>query len=129
MPQLVPIQNIPNQEFTVTLNGVSFDITLKTVADFTAATVTINGVDTIDGSRTPAGAPLLPYKYEENGNFIFTNSGGYQLPYYTFFNVTQFLVYYSASELATIRSVPPPVFNPIGALPLRYQPVGYTLAS
>ena len=99
MPQLVPIQAIPNQELTTTINGVTYDIVLRTVDDFTAVSITINGVDTIDGSRTPAGAPLLPYKYEENGNFMFTNSNSYKMPYYTNFNITQVLLYYSPAEL------------------------------
>lgn len=128
MPMLVPIQAIPNQEFTITINGVTYDITLKTVEDFTAASLTINGVDTIDGSRTPAGAPLLPYKYEENGNFMFTNSNSFRMPFYTNFNVTQVLLYFSPAELAAARALPPPVFNPIGALPLRYKPQGYVAA-
>jgi hypothetical protein len=63
------------------------------------------------------------------GNFIFSNANGYQLPFYTFFNMTQFLLYYSASELAIMRALPPPVFNPVGAYPLRYMPQGYVAAS
>lgn len=129
MPQLIPIQAIPNQSFTVTLNGATFIISLRTIEDFTSVSIAINGVAVVDGSRTPAGAPLLPYKYEENGNFMFTNSNSYRLPYYTNFNITQVLIYYSPTELAAIRAVPPPVFNPIAQDPLRYKPQGYTLAA
>lgn len=126
MPQLVPIRSIPNQKLTISLGGVTFDITLRTVDDFTATDVEINNVLVLQGSRTPAGCPLLPYRYEEvAGNFMFSG-GTLQLPYYTKFNVTQLLFYYTPAEIAAIRALPPPVFDPIAALPLRYKPEGYT---
>lgn len=128
MPMNVPIQAIPNQTLTITINGVNYEISLRTILDFTAVSIVINGVETVDGLRIPAGSPLLPYQYEENGNFIFANSGGFQLPFYTYFNLTQTLLYYSPAELASFRSVPAPVFNPLGALPLRYKPTGYVEA-
>lgn len=128
MPQIVPIRAIPNQQFTITLGGALFDITLKTIEDFTAVDIKINDEAVLNGSRTPAGAPLLPYRYEESGNFIFFSSTGQQLPFYVNFNVTQTLIYFTAEELAVFRALPPPQFNPIAALPLRYKPSGYVAA-
>ena len=56
-----------------------------------------------------------------------------QAPYYTLFNVTQSLFYFTAAELAAFREKPlPPIhstfFNPVGALPLRFSPSGYVEA-
>lgn len=127
MVQVVPIQAIPNQQFTITLGGVLFDITLRTIDDFTATSIRKNDVDVLDGSRTPAGALLLPYRYEESGNFLFVATD-FALPYYTKFNITQQLLYFSADEIAAFRALPAPQFNPIAALPLRYKPVGYVSA-
>lgn len=127
MPVNVPIQAIPNQKFSIVLGGATFIITLKTINDITAASITINDVVIIDGTRTPAGCPLLPYRYQENGNFIFASTG-FQLPHYTNFNVTQTLLYFAPDEIAVFRALPAPQFNLIAALPLRYKPVGYVSA-
>ena len=129
MPTQVPLQAIPSQTLTTTLDGNLFDLTIKYTNGVMSASMIINGVDTLDNMRIVAGSPLIPYKYLEAGNFLFLTQN-YELPLYTQFNITQFLVYFTAAELAAFR-VPPtfPVtasfFDPIGQLPLRFAPVGY----
>ena len=49
------------------------------------------------------GMPLLPYRYQERGNFLLLTNEG-DLPDFTQFGVTQFLVYLTAAELATLRA-------------------------
>lgn len=125
----VPISAVPNQSFTITLDNNLFDITIRYTNGVMAMSLTINGIDTIDNIRVVAGSPVIPSQYQEVGNFLFLTQN-FQLPIYTQFNVTQSLIYASASELATYRAIPTsPItaadFNSIAGLPLRFQPVGY----
>ena len=129
MPTNVPIQAIPNQSFTIPLDGNTFVITIKTTNGITAVSMTINEVDTIDNLIAAAGTLIIPAQYQEAGNFMFLTAN-YDLPIYTQFNVTQTLVYFTAAELTTFRTpVSPPItaayFNPIANLPLRFSPQGY----
>jgi hypothetical protein len=130
--QQIPIQQLPNQSFTVLLDGNQWDVTLKTVGDATAVSLILNGTDVLQGARCVAGSFLIPSRYEEAGNFFFVTQSR-QLPYYTQFNVTQSLIYASAAELAALRAPKPlPItaadFNPLAALPLRFAPQGYVRA-
>ena len=125
----VPIQSVPNQSFTVNLNNNIFGITIQTCKGINAVSITINGVDTIDGIRAVAGSLIIPSQYQEAGNLMFLTSN-YDLPIYTEFNISQSLIYFTAAELASFRTpitgiVTASNFNPLGALPLRFSPVGY----
>lgn len=131
--KIIPIQSIPNQHFSFVLDNNQWDFTLKTTGDQVSASILLNGIDVIDNTRCVAGGWIIPSEYQESGNFTFITLAE-QIPDYTQFGVTQYLAYYSAAELAAAR-VPPtyPItaadFNPYGALPLRFSPQGYTLAS
>jgi hypothetical protein len=130
MPQTIPIQALPNQEFTVVLDSNTWDFTIRETNAVMSVTLVLNGTTDIENLRAVAGMRVIPSQYEEAGNFIFSTQN-YALPDYTQFGISQNLLYYSAMELAAIR-VPTPVpitaawFNPIAALPLRFQPIGYT---
>lgn len=139
MPTGIPLQQIPNQKFTISLDGVLFNITLKKCNGVMAMSVSINGTATIDNLICAACAPIIPAKYLEDGNFMFLTANN-QLPDYKQFGLTQSLFYFTAAELAAFREVPvasspavPTVtaafFNPIAGLPLRFAPQGYTQAS
>lgn len=129
----IPIQPLPNQEFTVSLDGNTWDITLKTTNGVTVVTLVLNGNTLIENAIAAAGAMIIQYQYLENGNFFFVTQN-YELPDYTQFGTTQSLIYASASELAAIRSTPSsPIinaayFNPIASSPLRFSPQNYVLA-
>lgn len=128
--QTIPLQSIPNQEFTIQLNNNLFDITIRETNGCMSVSITINSVLTIENMRIVAGMRLIPSQYEEAGNFIFA-SNNEDLPFYTEFGNSQQLVYVTAAELAIIRApVAPPItasyFNPLAALPLRFSPQGYT---
>lgn len=131
MPQLVPIQTVPNQSFSITLSGNLFQMVLRVTEGVMSASVGINGEAVIDNMRVVAGSAIIPSEYEEAGNFMFVTQNQ-ELPDYTQFNTTQVLLYYTAAELEAFRTAPtPPVtadfFNPLGALPLRFAPQNYTL--
>jgi hypothetical protein len=131
----LPLQQVPNQSFSALLDGNQWDFVLKTVEDTTTVSLTLNGNDIMDNGRAVAGGFIIPSIYQEysSGNFFFVTQN-FDLPYYTEFTVTQYLIYVSAAELAALRapSASPFItaddFNPIAALPLRFSPQGYVLA-
>lgn len=130
MPQAVPLQRIPNQSLTIGLDGAVYDIELRSTGSIMAASVSRNGLSIIKNARAVAGGLLIPARYQEAGNFVWL-CGSYELPDYNKFGVTQYLVYFSAAELAAMRVIPTPIitadfFNPIAGLPLRYKPQGYS---
>jgi hypothetical protein len=130
MPQQIAIGALPNQEFTIVLDNNQWDLTLKSTLGIIAASLTLNGNIVIQGTRCVANQLIIPSIYQESGNFLFLTQN-FQLPNYTQFGITQFLVYVSAQELATFRQpITPPItaadFNPAGGLPLRFAPQGYT---
>lgn len=98
----VGIATIPNQSLSIQLDGRFYEIELREANGVMAATITRDGVTLISNTRVMAGGPLLPYRYQESGNFIMTTDGE-AIPYWDQFNVTQFLVYLSADELAAYR--------------------------
>ena len=129
MPQQIPIQSVPNQEFSVVLDGNLWDIVVKATNGVTSVSLTLNGIAVIDNLHAAANMRLIPSQYEEAGNFAFLTAN-FQLPNYEQFNLTQSLLYFSAAELVALRTPPtPPVaaafFNPVGGLPLRFAPQGY----
>ncbi|HZZ80039.1 MAG TPA: hypothetical protein VFE62_16115 [Gemmataceae bacterium] len=130
--QQLPLQQLPNQSFSVLLDGNQWTFLFKTIEDTTVASLTLNGTDLLDSARCAAGSFLIPSEYEEEGNFFFVTQNQ-QLPYYTEFNVTQSLIYVSANELAALRApkslpITAADFNPLASLPLRFTPQGYTQA-
>ena len=128
--QLVPIQSLANQQFTITLDGTNWDFTIKACAGVMAVSIKRDGVEVVTGLRAVAGMRLIPARYQEAGNFVFYTSN-FELPDWRQFNISQSLIYYSAAELEAIRRPTPPritaaYFNAIAPLPLRFKPVGYT---
>lgn len=92
----------PNQSLSVQLDARQFDIDLRECVGVMSATITRDGVALVTNLRITAGTPLLPYRYQESGNFLMTTEGG-ALPSFDQFGVTQFLVYLSTDELAAYR--------------------------
>jgi len=95
---LIPLEQLPNQLLTLTLDNNFYDVTLNACNDIMSCSITRNNVVLQKGIRVVSGYPLLPYRYQEDGNFIFlTRDGDY--PDYLQFGVTQYLVYYSQAEI------------------------------
>lgn len=98
----VGIATLANQALSIQLDERFYEIELREANGVMSATITRDGVTLISNVRVTAGTPLLPYRYQESGNFIMTTDGE-TIPYWDQFNVTQFLVYLSADELAAYR--------------------------
>ena len=98
----VGIAALANQSLSIQLDERFYEIELREANGVMSASITRDGVVLISNVRVTAGTPLLPYRYQEAGNFIMTTDGE-ALPYYDQFGVTQFLVYLTADELAAYR--------------------------
>ena len=94
--QKVLIKSLPNQEFTFSVDGVGYQIALLSgLSGFMLADVYIDNELKVAGLRCLPGVPLIPYKYLNSGrdaNFYFLCINN-DLPDYTKFNDTQFLIY------------------------------------
>ena len=98
----VGIAALANQSLSIQLDERFYEIELREANGVMSASITRDGVVLISNVRVTAGTPLLPYRYQEAGNFIMTTDGE-AIPYWDQFGVTQFLVYLSAAELAAYR--------------------------
>ena len=130
--QNIPIQALPNQSFSVSLDSNQWDWTIELVNDAIAVTLSLNGAVVISGLNIVGGSRIIPSEYEEAGNFVLVTNNK-QVPDYTQFGTGQQLIYLSALELDAIRVPPPPIvtaayFDPNAPLPLRLFPQGYTQA-
>jgi hypothetical protein len=100
---LVPISAVPNQSFSITLDGNQYDISLYITTNVMAIDIIRNNIPVIMGIRVLPYVPIIPYEYLENGNFFFNTENG-DYPYFEQFNVTQQLFYLSQAELVTVRT-------------------------
>lgn len=103
----IPLQVLPNQQFTIQLDQTSYDLSINTCdtgnAQIMAATLLINNVLILSGIRLVTGTPIIPYFYLANGNFVFLTSND-ELPDYNQFGITQYLIYASEVELQQIAA-------------------------
>ncbi len=105
MPSRIVLQTVPNQSFSTLQDGVSYKIQLQETRGVMSATISIDDTPILSGARFFANAPLIPYEYleDEGGNFLMTTEAD-AIPAWAEFEVTQFLFYLTASEVADIRS-------------------------
>lgn len=98
----VGIAALANQALSIQLDERFYEIELREANGVMSASITRDGVVLISNVRVTAGTPLLPYRYQESGNFVMTTDGE-AIPYWDQFGVTQSLVYLSAAEVAAYR--------------------------
>lgn len=98
----IPIEAIANQQFSVRLDNALYDITIKETRGVMSVTIARDDVVLIANSRVTAGTPLLPYQYDEIGNFVMLVEDE-ELPYWTNFGITQQLIYVTAAEVEGYR--------------------------
>lgn len=103
MSKEIILQAIPNQSFSVNVSNIEYSFIIKEANGIMAATISRNGTTILSGNRLVAGTPMIPYKYLEDGNFFITTQNG-ELPYYTEFNITQFMFYLSPAEIEAIKN-------------------------
>lgn len=93
---------VANQLLSVQLDLISYAIRLHTTTNCMTVDVTREGVPVVTGFRVLPNTPMLPYPYQESGNFALITDGD-TLPDYTQLGITQFLVYLSVAELIELR--------------------------
>ena len=98
----VGIAALANQSLSIQLDERFYEIELREANGVMSASIVRDGVTIVSNIRVTAGTPLLPYRYQEAGNFVMTTDGE-AIPYWDQFGVTQFLVYLSAAEVAAYR--------------------------
>lgn len=98
----IPLQQIPNQKFTMQLDDSLYEITIKLTVNVMSVSIVRQNEQIVSNTRAEALAPIIPYLYLEHGNFIFFTIDD-EYPNYELFGVTQFLFYFSAEELEVIR--------------------------
>lgn len=99
----INIQPVANQSLSIALDDRQYNITIKETAGSMSVDLERDNQTVLQGQRAVAGTPVIPYRYLESGNFIFTTQNGEQ-PYFTKFGTSQSLIYASPSELETFRS-------------------------
>ena len=121
--KIIDIKSLPSQNLNLTLDGSTYNITIKETSGVMSMTIERDNVLIVQNQRVVSGSPVIPYKYLERGNFIFVTQN-FEYPYYPAFGVTQFLFYLTQDELANIRARKPR-FDPSGDVPIRYKPEEY----
>lgn len=100
MSIIVPIDPIPNQKFSVLLEDVRYAIVIQDVGQAMAVTIEKDDVVLVSSALATAGSFIIPYQHlSVDGNFAFSGAAD-EIPFYTNFNVTQQLFYFTASEVA-----------------------------
>lgn len=95
----IPLQMVPNQSMSFTVEGARWDVTIKACGSIMAVDVVVDDVPLIQGVRTVAGADVIPFEHlTDHGNLFFITEDD-DLPWWEQFGVTQFLVYLTPQEL------------------------------
>lgn len=97
----IPLAAVANQSLLIQLGDSAYAIALH--ADPVSVDITRDDVPLIQGARICPGTPLLPYRYEESGNFVLIVPDD-ALPDFTQFGVKQFLLYLSQDEVNALRA-------------------------
>lgn len=105
--QQVPLQAIPVQSLTLQLDNNSYDIVVRAVNSGDTQVMTfdiaINNVAIISGQRVVPNFPIISYSYLYNGNFMMLTQDD-DIPDYTKFQISQYLIYASQEELEAINA-------------------------
>ena len=99
----VPIEATANQEFTITLEGARYNLSIKQATGCMEMDIIRDDVVILNGIRPVAGTPVIPYKYLERGNFLFLTEND-DLPWWEKFGVAQSLLYLTIDEMEQARA-------------------------
>jgi hypothetical protein len=105
----IQLSNIPNQSLSFISSNNYYNIKLYVCNNtplspdtaIMACDIEVNNTPIITGFRLVPGAPLIPYPYLFDGNFILLTRNQ-EYPNYNFFGINQFLIYASQEEIEAI---------------------------
>ena len=102
--ELINIDAIPSQQFTVPLGGNNYDIKIYSIEGHMSYDLSVNAVNIIQGFKIVNDIPLLPYPHQEiNGNLLLSLSID-EIPNYELFGTSQFLYYLTDEEITQCRA-------------------------
>ncbi len=100
--RIINIDPVPNESFSVTINGDRWDFILKQATNSMTCTLSLNNEEILSGQRIVAGTPIIPYAYlSGRGNFVILTEND-QLPEWEEFGNSQLLIYASPSEIDSV---------------------------
>lgn len=104
MSAYIDLQKIPAQQFTITLSGYRFDITIRGGIGTMLYDISRDDAILVVGARLLPNQLLIPYLYLEAdaGNFLMTTNGD-EYPNYILFGDSQFLWYSTPAEMVAYR--------------------------
>lgn len=99
----IQLQPVANQELSIPLENVRYVITIKEANGCMVITIERDDEVVVRNARLMADGLALPYRHQwfGFGNFMLTTQDE-QVPYFTEFGATQFLVYITADEMAGV---------------------------
>jgi hypothetical protein len=101
--ELITLNPIPSQAFTVSLGGNNYAIKIYSIDGHTAYDLSVNDKVIVTGFKMVNDIPLMPYDYQEvNGNILLSLPEA-EIPDYSRFGISQFLYYLNAEETAAYR--------------------------
>ena len=116
--RIIDIDPVPNQEFSVTVDGNRWDFVIKQAVSSMICDLSLNDQVILSGIRIVAGTPIIPYAYlRGQGNFLILTEND-EIPYWSQFGTNQQLIYASAAELAAL---PAPELEWTGTMPYAYN--------
>ena len=106
---IIPLEQTPNQEFSVTIDDVFYQIRLRYWSPDNEGVifsqVKVGDNEWTGSTRCVPYQSLIPYTYQTNGgNFYFICTDNHY-PDYTKFNVEHKLIYMTNEELEELKNV------------------------
>lgn len=100
--QTISIDAVPNQSFSVTVDGNRWDFIFKQAVTSMVADISLNDELILSGQILVAGTPLIPYRFlQGSGNFLILTENDL-LPDWRRFGVDQIMTYASAQEISEL---------------------------
>lgn len=96
--QVIPVNPIPNQSFTIRIDGIRMALRIKEARGLMVADFTREDVLILTATPLLAGETLIPYSYLQNGNFVVLTTNR-ELPDWRKFGSSQQLIFLSQEEI------------------------------
>ena len=100
---LITIDAIPSQSFTVTLGGNNYEIKIYSIDGHMSYDLSINSVQIISGFKMVNDVPLLVYVHQEVSGNLLLQIAEDEIPDYKKFGLSQFLYYLTEAETTDYR--------------------------
>ncbi len=105
MSKIIELQPIATQTLEITINSQRYSLRIVEIGGNMAADVLLNDVSIVRGVRLVANnlVILYPHLRGVGGDFMMSTQDD-EIPYYTSFGLTQFLIYLAPDELPSASS-------------------------